>query len=153
RVKHFKALLFRLLGKEEEAVAGTFGTGSDEQVGAILEEARRIMPDRRHVLVSTRALGPFEGGRQGVLAPGSAPSLWMQLIAAFRKFRIGMAPVLFDGNPEHSPLRLAAFLRAPGKILAYNRRLERHHLQFRTAIASWLFWRGVPLDRIWLRPR
>jgi ribosomal-protein-alanine acetyltransferase len=39
---------------------------------------------------------------------------------------------------------------APRKILAYNSRLERHHL--RLSIASWLFLRGVPLDRIFLRP-
>jgi ribosomal-protein-alanine acetyltransferase len=39
---------------------------------------------------------------------------------------------------------------APRKILAYNSRLERHHLAL--SIASWLFLRGVPLDRIFLRP-
>ena len=43
------------------------------------------------------------------------------------------------------PIRLA-----PRKILAYNSRLERHHL--RLDLASFLFWRGVPLDRIYLRP-
>jgi len=39
---------------------------------------------------------------------------------------------------------------APTRILAYNRNLERHHL--RLSIASWLFLRGTPLDRIFLRP-
>jgi len=39
---------------------------------------------------------------------------------------------------------------APTRILAYNRSLERHHL--RLSIASWLFLRGTPLDRIFLRP-
>ncbi len=34
--------------------------------------------------------------------------------------------------------------------LAYNARLERHHLTLN--LASYLFWRGVPLDRIYLRP-
>ncbi len=38
-------------------------------------------------------------------------------------------------------------------MLAYNARLERHHLRLHTWIASLLFLRGVPLDRIWLRPR
>ena len=42
---------------------------------------------------------------------------------------------------------------APTKILAYNQRLERHHLRLGTAIASLLFLRGVPLDRIFLRPK
>ena len=47
-------------------------------------------------------------------------------------------------------MRAAAFCLAPTKILAYNRNLERHHL--RLSIASLLFYRGVPLDRIFLRP-
>jgi ribosomal protein S18 acetylase RimI-like enzyme len=46
-----------------------------------------------------------------------------------------------------------AFRYAPRKILAYNSRLERHHLRPSTPIASALFLRGVPLDRIWLRPK
>jgi ribosomal protein S18 acetylase RimI-like enzyme len=50
-------------------------------------------------------------------------------------------------------LRRAAFLIAPTKILAYNQRLERHHLRMRTLIASLLFLRGVALDRIFLRPK
>jgi len=58
--------------------------------------------------------------------------------------------VLFDGKPH--PLRAVAICLATTKILAYNRNLERHHLRLRTAIASWLFLRGTPLDRIFLRP-
>jgi glycosyltransferase involved in cell wall biosynthesis len=50
-------------------------------------------------------------------------------------------------------LRAIALCTAPTKILAYNKNLERHHLRLRTAIASWLFLRGTPLDRIFLRPR
>jgi hypothetical protein len=41
---------------------------------------------------------------------------------------------------------------APLRVLAYNRNLVRHHLKLTTPIASFLFLRGVPLDRIWLRP-
>ncbi|MEO7650496.1 MAG: glycosyltransferase family 4 protein, partial [Bryobacteraceae bacterium] len=41
---------------------------------------------------------------------------------------------------------------APSKILAFNRNLERHHLRLTTAITSGMFLRGVPLDRIHLRP-
>jgi glycosyltransferase involved in cell wall biosynthesis len=47
-------------------------------------------------------------------------------------------------------LRRAAYRLAPRKILAYNSRLERHHL--RLDLPSLLFWCGVPLDRIYLRP-
>ena len=60
--------------------------------------------------------------------------------------------MLLCGEPEWRSLRWAAFLLAPGKILAYNARLERHHLRLRTGVASLLFLRGVALDRIFLRP-
>src|SRR6201999_4088252 len=53
-------------------------------------------------------------------------------------------------TPGPDALRCAAYRLAPRKILAYNSRLERHHLRF--DIPSFLFWRGVPLDRIYLRP-
>jgi ribosomal-protein-alanine acetyltransferase len=52
--------------------------------------------------------------------------------------------------PTPMPIPAVAWLLAPRRILAYNTRLERHHLSF--SIASWLFLRGVPLDRIFLRP-
>jgi glycosyltransferase involved in cell wall biosynthesis len=54
-------------------------------------------------------------------------------------------------GPTHQALRRAACRFAPRKILAYNSRLERHHL--RADLPSLLFWRGVPLDRIFLRPK
>ena len=58
--------------------------------------------------------------------------------------------MLFSGEPHE--LRAVAACLAPTRILAYNRNLERHHLRLSTAIASWLFLRGTPLDRIFLRP-
>src|SRR6202035_14746 len=70
-----------------------------------------------------------------------------------RGYRIGLAPVLFDGDARYRSLRRIAFILAPTKILAYNQRLERHHLRLRTAIASLLFVKGVPLDRIFIRPK
>lgn len=131
--ERIKAVLFRLLGKDPEAVVAAFATGPPDKVRAMVEEVRRLIPDRRHILVER----------------GSLFRVWQQL----RRYRIGMAPVLFDREPGFAPLRLIAFLLAPTKILAYNERLERHHLRMRTWLASWLFWRGVPLDRIYLRPR
>lgn len=134
-----KQLLFRLLGKDPEAVVVTFLTGEEPLAAAMLEEVRRLVPDRRHFAVA--------------LEPGPAWQLYRRLRRKFRGLRIGLAPVLFTSDSRFRTLRLAAFLLAPSKILAYNLRLERHHLKLRTAIASWLFLRGVPLDRIFLRPR
>src|SRR5262249_50579562 len=85
------------------------------------------------------------------LEAGSWWSQYRQIRKHLRAKRIGLAPVLFTGTPH--PLRKAACLIAPRKILAYNARLERHHLRLGTWIASLLFLRGVPVDRIYLRPR
>jgi ribosomal protein S18 acetylase RimI-like enzyme/glycosyltransferase involved in cell wall biosynthesis len=128
----FKKLLFGLLGKDPEAVVVSFLTGDEAAARSMAEEIRRLEPDRRHFEV-----------REGS---------YSELRRRFRHYRIGIAPVLFDGDPRWRDLRRAAFLLAPTRILAYNARLERHHLRLRTWIASLLFVRGVPLDRIWLRP-
>ena len=85
------------------------------------------------------------------LEAGSWWSQYRQLEKHLRAKRIGLAPVLFAGPPH--PLRKVAVLLAPRKILAYNARLDRHHLRLRSCIASLLFLRGVPVDRIYLRPR
>jgi len=133
-----KRTIFKLLGKDPEAVVVSFLSGEEPLASAMAEEVRRLEPERRHFTVA------FE--------PGSAWQIYRRLRRQFRPYRIGLAPVLFTADKRFRPLRLAAFLLAPTKILAYNARLERHHLRLRTAVASWLFFRGVPLDRIFLRP-
>ncbi|HXP85677.1 MAG TPA: GNAT family N-acetyltransferase [Bryobacteraceae bacterium] len=121
-----------LRGKDPEAVVVSFRSGDDALSDAMCAEVQRLIPDRRHIEVRLEDL----------------PGLRKRL----RPHRIGLAPVLFTGDARYAPLRRAAFLLAPSKILAYNARLERHHLRLIQPIASWLFWRGVPLDRIFLRP-
>ncbi len=140
-----KRLIFGLLGKDPEAVVVSFWTGPDALVLRMIEEIRALVPDREHYVVS---IGPKPA------PPGCVPielpprDLYLHLRRALRRKRVGLAPVLFDGGPH--ALRSAAVCLAPTKILAYNRNLERHHL--RPSIASWLFLRGTPLDRIFLRP-
>ncbi len=119
-----KRWFFTLLGKDPEAVVVCLRSPNAALSDAIVAEIRRLEPNRR----------VFEA------PPGD--SYWT-LRARFRKYRIGLMPVLM-------PIPRAAWLLAPTRILAYNTRLERHHL--RLSIASWLFLRGVPLDRIFLRP-
>ena len=123
-----KRWLFALLGKDPEAVVVTFASGPPELCRRMAEEVRALEPRRRHFLAT--------------------PENWPRLKRELRRYRIGLAPVLL--TPEPSPLRRAAYRLAPRKILAYNSRLERHHL--RSTWLRFLFWRGVPLDRIWLRP-
>jgi ribosomal protein S18 acetylase RimI-like enzyme len=120
----------------------SFATGDPAAAERMFEEVRQLEPQRRHSLV-----------RPEELAPGSAFQLYRQLRARFGTSRIGLAPVLFTDDTRYRPLRLAAFLLAPRKVLAYNKRFERHHLRLSTAIASFLFLQGIPLDRIFLRPK
>jgi ribosomal protein S18 acetylase RimI-like enzyme len=129
---------FRVLGKDPEAVVVCFLSGPQPLGEKMAEEIRVLLPERRHFTV------PFEGG--------STLATWLRLRRRFRMYRIGLAPVLFNPEKQYAPLRRAAFLLAPRRVLAYNARMERHHLRLRTGIASLLFLRGVPLDRINLRP-
>ncbi len=131
-----KQFIFRMLGKDPEAIVVTFASGDAELVRRMHEEIRQLEPQRRHFLVTREELSGY----------------W-QLRGRFRGYRIGLAPVLLTPDLKYRALRRAAFLLAPTKILLYNQRLERHHLRVRTAIASWLFLKGVPLDRIFLRPQ
>jgi ribosomal protein S18 acetylase RimI-like enzyme len=130
-----KQLLFRMLGKDPDAIVVSFATGDAELAQRMFAEIQELEPGRRHVLVT---LDEFDDA---------------QLRRRFRRYRIGLAVVLFTDDRQYLALRRAAFWLAPSKILAYNARLERHHLRLRTAIASFLFLKGVPLDRIFLRPK
>jgi glycosyltransferase involved in cell wall biosynthesis len=146
-----KRWLFGVLGKDPDAVVVTFCTGDAGLCRRMADEVRALVPDRRHFVVT--------------------PENWIEMRRELRRYRIGLAPVMLarartakplaDGAPSNrshdrkgvvstDALRRAAFRLAPRKILAYNSRLERHHL--RLDLPSLLFWRGVPLDRIYLRP-
>lgn len=128
-----KTRLFRALGKDPEAVIVSFRSGDPALADAMCAEIRRLEPARRHFEVTLEEAATVK--------------------QKFRSYRIGLAPVLFTDDPKYQPLRRAALLLAPRKILAYNGRLERHHLRLATPIASYLFLQNVPLDRIFLRPK
>jgi glycosyltransferase involved in cell wall biosynthesis len=123
-----KQWFYQLLGKDPDAVVVTFATGDADLCRRMAEEIRELVPDRRHFFVTE--------------------ANWPELRIELQRYRIGLVPVML--TPQPSALRRAAYKLAPRKILAYNSRFERHHL--RPTLASFLFWRGVPLDRIRLRP-
>lgn len=127
--QRIKQWIFRLLGKDPEAVVAIFCTGDVELCRRMVDQIRALVPHRRHFVIT--------------------PQNWPEMRAVLKRHRIGLAPVLL--GPSSSALRRAAYRLAPCKILAYNTRLERHHLG--PNLSSLLFWRGVPLDRIHLRPR
>jgi glycosyltransferase involved in cell wall biosynthesis len=140
-----KRFLFELLGKDPQAVVVSFWTGDEALVLKMIEEIRELVPDREHFVVTIGEKPVPSGCVHIELSP---TNLYLELRRSFKRKRIGIAPVLFNGAPH--PLRDVAVWFAPTKILAYNKNLERHHL--RPSIASSLFLRGVPLDRIFLRP-
>ncbi len=148
-----KALYCRLFRKDPEPVVVSFASGDPALAQSMVAEVEGLVPDRRHYVVTVGDFHPTVGpGTTAIeLEPGSWWSLYRQLKKHLRPKRIALAPVLFAGPPH--PLRKAAILLAPRKILAYNARLERHHLRPSTWIASLLFLRGIPVDRIYLRPR
>jgi glycosyltransferase involved in cell wall biosynthesis len=148
-----KSLLFGLLRKDPEAVVVSFWSGEDRLAQKMVEEVRQLVPERRHFVVAKPGAAPVLPSEVTLVevSPGSWFHVYRELRQRFRRYRIGLAPVLMAGGPDS--LRAAAFLRAPGKVLAYNAQLERHHLRLRTWIASLLFLRGIPVDRIYLRPR
>jgi glycosyltransferase involved in cell wall biosynthesis len=126
--QRLKQWIFRLLGKDPDAVVVTFCTGEAALCRRMADEVRGLVPEKRHFVATEKN--------------------WPELRHELRKYRVGLAPVMLTREPN--PLRREAYRLAPRKILAYNSRLERHHLRFN--LASFLFWRGVPLDRIYLRP-
>jgi polysaccharide biosynthesis protein PslH len=151
--ERIKSWWFGLLGKDPQAVVVVYLTGDPALAYRMVQEVRQLIPDRPHFVVALESYPHVPGLSITRLEPGTAFELWQQLRTLFRRYRVGMAPVLFSGEPEGSELRLAAFLNSPLRILAYNNRLERHHLQLSSPISSTLFLKGVALDRIHLRPR
>jgi glycosyltransferase involved in cell wall biosynthesis len=127
-MRRIKDLIWRLLGKGPEIAIVTFCTGDAEACRRMIEEVHGLLPQHKHFTVTE--------------------DNWKQVRRQLRPYRIGLVPVML--GPTHAAFRRAAYGFAPRKILAYNSRLERHHL--RLNLSSLLFWRGVPLDRIYLRP-
>lgn len=135
-----RALLWRLLGKRGEAIVLHFASGPESRVRAMYSEIRALEPDREHLVVCWDE--PIDG----------LPCVMARTPSAVRNSlgarRVGLAPFLMGAHPlVHVALRVA-----PRRLLAFNEHGERHHLHWTSPIASWLFWRGVALDRIWLRP-
>jgi glycosyltransferase involved in cell wall biosynthesis len=126
--RRLRDALFRLLGKEPEAVVAVL----DPELEG---EMRRLVPDRRLVPLH-RAAGEATG------------EAWLRLTRALAPYRVALIAVRTG-----SPMLGAALLHSPRKVLAFHEDLERHHLRWYQPWASWLFLRGLPKDRIFLRPK
>lgn len=124
-----KQLWFRLRGLDPEPV-----------VLAVTE------PGSRQIADLFRDLTPGYARIEVEIDPSlSGGEAWLRLKHASAGRRIVQAAA-----PLHRAL--AASFAFPGRVLAFNGSLERHQLSPISPIASWLFLRGLPLDRIFLRP-
>jgi ribosomal protein S18 acetylase RimI-like enzyme len=148
-----KRLWFGLTGRDPDGVVVVFLSGEPARAVAMLAEVRGLVPGRRLFAVRRGAGPPIEGATLIELPEAGAGELWLALRRRLAGLRIALAPTLFDHTVAGRELRRAAWLMAPRKILAYNARLERRHLRLSEWLAGWLFLGGVPLDRIYLRPR
>ncbi|HKA01959.1 MAG TPA: glycosyltransferase [Candidatus Solibacter sp.] len=127
-MKRIKELIRRLLGKGPEVAIVSFCTGDPDACRRMIEEVHSLLPQHKHFTVTEEN--------------------WPEVRRQLKPYRIGLVPVML--GPAHRALRHAAYRFAPRKILAYNSRIERLHL--RLNLPSLLFFCGVPLDRIFLRP-
>jgi glycosyltransferase involved in cell wall biosynthesis len=168
--QRLKRWLFGLLGKDPEAVVVTFCTGDAALCRRMADEVRVLVPDRRHFVATPEnwlrmrsQLRRHRIGLAPVMLATAVPGSHLASAAPGSHLATAvpgshLASTEPGSHQSHDrkgvistrALRRAAYRLAPRKILAYNSRLERHHL--RPGLASFLFWRGVPLDRIYLRP-
>ena len=96
--QRLKQWIFRLLGKDPEAVVVVFETGDPELCRRMAEEVKTLVPDRRHFYVTAEN--------------------WPEMRRTLRRYRIGLAPVMLTASSN--ALRRAAYRLAPRKILAYK---------------------------------
>ncbi len=124
-----KQLWFRLRGLDPDPVVLAVTEPGSRQIADLFRE---LTPGYTRIEVEIDPLLPS----------GEA---WLRLKHASAGRRIVQAAA-----PLHRAL--AASIAFPGRVLAFNNSLERHQLGPISPIASWIFLRGLPLDRIFLRP-
>ena len=132
-----------VIWRRTAGVIVSFASGDPDRARKMAQEILGLEPNRQHFIVCLDQAIEIEGITTIFV---SSRDPYLEARRALRGLRIGLAPVLFDGGSH--PLRLVAALLAPRKILAFNSRLERHHLSLASPIASTLFYNGVQLDRI-----
>src|SRR6185295_15760681 len=123
-----KHLLYKLFGKDPDAVVVSFLSGPTPLALRMVDQIRGLVPDRSHYAVTL--------DDEPVEIEGVTCLRLSEAGATLRRKRIGLAPVLYSSEARYRPLRQAAWRRAPHKILAFNERLERHHLTLGTLVAS-----------------
>ena len=148
-LKRWKRRVLMALGYDPEPVVVTLWSGPEELCARMQAEVESLLPHYRHVAISAEAVA----GRCAVRVDGeTAVTLALRIRSRLHRKRLGMVAAMFGAGESGEALRQAAFLLAPGRVLAFNTRLERLHLRLRDPLTAYLFLAGAPLDAARARP-
>ncbi|MBI3695978.1 MAG: hypothetical protein HY238_14200, partial [Acidobacteria bacterium] len=137
-----KKWLGRVLGKSGPPVVAIFLSGEEALSRAMALQMRELVPDHPHIILGAAPLSrdAYAHAEEVIaLNPHRPLAGWLELRRRLGKRWIALAPFVWEGGGW---LRWMPWLLAPRKLLAFNSRLERHHLRFSAPIASWRFLRG-----------
>ena len=150
----------RVLGKSGKPVVAVFLSGEQELARSIALQMRELTPGYPHILISTEpvdsALSQY-ADEVIVLNSSSLLGSWLDLRRRLGHHWIALAPFLWSGDKGagrsrevgYRALRWMPWLLAPRKLLAFNAKLERHHLRLSCPLASWRFLRGEAVGDIY----
>src|SRR5713101_3373 len=148
-LSNLKSRWFRLRAVDPSAAVVSFWSGEETLATEMTASVRRQTPDRPHYIVSTTG-AEFPGTSAIHLGPGDAWSLYRQLRSRLQRIHIALAPTLFTATPD--PLRVAAVMYAPARVLGFNASLQRHHLRLTRPLQTWHFLSGGSFDQGAQRP-
>ncbi len=156
-LKRWKRRVLAALGYDPDPVVVTLWSGPEDLCARMQAEVESLLPQYRHVPVSAGDVageppGDGAGCSAARLRDESAVTLALRIRSKLPGKRLGMVAVMFGAGEQGEALRQAAFLLAPGRVLAFNPKLERLHLRVSDALTAYLFLAGVPLDAARARP-
>ncbi len=157
--RSLKQWIGRVLGKSGPPVVAVFLSGDAALARSMALRMRELVPDYPHVIIGAGEIdrSHFKYAQDIIVVnPHRLLASWLELRRRLGRRWIALAPFLWQSGEQSEAdnyrlLRWLPWLLAPRKLLAFNARLERHHVRLRLPIASWRFLRGEPVGDI-LRP-
>jgi len=157
--RSLKHWIGRVLGKSGPPVVAVFLSGDAALSRSMALRMRELAPDYPHVIIGAGEIdrSHFKYAQDIIVVnPHRLLASWLELRRRLGRRWIALAPFLWQRGEQSEAdsyrlLRWLPWLLAPRKLLAFNARLERHHVRLRLPIASWRFLRGEPVGDI-LRP-
>src|SRR5581483_9007014 len=150
--RSLKHWIGRVLGKSGPRVVAVFLSGDAALSRSMALRMRELAPDYPHVIIGAGEIdrSHFKYAQDIIVVnPHRLLASWLELRRRLGRRWIALAPFLWQRGEQSEAdsyrlLRWLPWLLAPRKLLAFNARLERHHVRLRLPIASWRFLRGEP---------